>query len=202
MSSPTRLLIIGAGGHGRSVAESASLSGNFEIVGFADDHTDLTEQIMGKPVIGVVDPKLIDPSICDQVIIAIGSNSVREGLMVRFAELGFSFANVVHPQAFVSPTAKMGDGIAIMAGAIIGTEASLGRGAIINCGAVVDHHAQVKDYGHLGVAACMAGGATIGRGAWVQAGSAIGYGASVPDYAILKPNEGFLSSLVPVELSR
>ena len=74
-----------------------------------------------------------------------------------------------------------------MAGAIVGTEARLGSGVIVNCGAVVDHHAQVHDYGHLGVNACMAGGAVLGRSAWMQAGSALGYGVKVADGDVLQP---------------
>ena len=79
--------------------------------------------------------------------------------------------------------------VAVMAGAIVGTEALLGEGVIVNCGATVDHHCTVEDFGHLGVNACMAGGSTLGRGEWLQAGSALGYGVKVPPAAVLKPGE-------------
>ena len=68
----------------------------------------------------------------------------------------------------------------IMAGAIVGTEARLGLGSIVKCGAVVDHHATVEEFGHLGVNASMVGGTVLGRGAWMQAGAALGYGVKVP----------------------
>jgi UDP-3-O-[3-hydroxymyristoyl] glucosamine N-acyltransferase len=58
-------------------------------------------------------------------------------------------------------------GCAVMADAIIGTEARLGVGSIVNCGAVVDHHATVEDFAHLGVNASMAGGTVLGLGAWM-----------------------------------
>jgi len=74
-----------------------------------------------------------------------------------------------------------------MAGAIVGTEARLGCGVIVNCGAVVDHHAQVHDYGHLGVNACMAGVTVLGRGAWMQAGSALGHAVKVADGTVVPP---------------
>lgn len=76
-----------------------------------------------------------------------------------------------------------------MAGAIIGTEARLGIGSIVNCGAVVDHHATVEDFGHLGVNASMAGGTRLGRGAWMQAGSTLAYGAVVPSSITVGPGE-------------
>lgn len=72
-----------------------------------------------------------------------------------------------------------------MAGAVIGTEATLGDGVIVNSGAVVDHHCSVQDYAHLGTSACMAGGSVLGRSAWMQAGSALGYGVQVPAGTVL-----------------
>jgi len=87
----------------------------------------------------------------------------------------------------VSPHAKLAEGVVVMAGAIVDTEAVLGAGAIVNCGAVLDHHPQVYDFGHLGVNASMAGGSILGALAWMLAGSAIGYGVQLPTGAVLKP---------------
>ena len=71
----------------------------------------------------------------------------------------------------------------------MGTEARLGMGSIVNCGAVVDHHAIVEDFAHLGVKASMAGGTVLGRGAWMQARAALGYGVTVPAGVTLAPGE-------------
>jgi UDP-3-O-[3-hydroxymyristoyl] glucosamine N-acyltransferase len=122
-----------------------------------------------------------------QVIVAVGNNAVREKLTQRLVNAGFAIATVIHPRAFVSPSAMVGSGSAVMAGAIVGTQARLGLGSIVNCGAVVDHHARVEDFGHLGVNASMAGGTLLGRGAWMQAGAALGYGVEIPAGAILLP---------------
>lgn len=62
-------------------------------------------------------------------------------------------------------------------------------GSIVNCGAVVDHHAIVEDFAHLGVKASMAGGTVLGRGAWMQARAALGYGVTVPAGVTLAPGE-------------
>ena len=83
----------------------------------------------------------------------------------------------------------VGQGVAIMAGAIVGTEARLGVGSIVNCGAVVDHHATVEDFGHLGVNASMAGDTVLGRGAWMQVGAALGYGVKISSGVTLDPGE-------------
>lgn len=183
----TRLLIVGAGGHGRSVAEAAMLSGDYEVIGFADDAVADVKDIWGIPLIGGTDDLLAYRPLTDAVIVAIGNNGVRERLSQRLIQAGFELVSVIHPQAMVSGRALIGAGSAIMAGAIIGTEAQLGEGVIVNCGAVVDHHACVYDFGHLSVNACMAGGTVLGRGAWLQAGSSIGYGVQVSDGEVLAP---------------
>lgn len=183
----TRLLVVGAGGHGRSVAEAAALSGQFEVLGFLDDAAPAGERVLDSHVLGPVASMADHCSVADHAIVAIGNNAVREKLMQQLTEAGYAMTTVVHPRAFVSPTAVVGQGSAIMAGAIVGTEARLGLGSIVNCGAVVDHHVTVEDFGHLGVNASMAGGTVLGRGAWMQAGSALGYGVSVASGAVLLP---------------
>lgn len=185
----TRLLVVGAGGHGRSVAEAAKLSGQFEVVGFLDDAAPVGERVLGSHVLGTVASMTGHCSVIDQAVVAIGNNAIREKLMQQLTEAGYAMATVVHPCAFVSPSAVVGGGTAIMAGAIVGTEARVGVGSIVNCGAVVDHHARVEDFGHLGVNASMAGGTVLGRGAWMQVGAALGYGVKIPSAVTLEPGE-------------
>lgn len=187
--SKTRLLVVGAGGHGRSVAEAAELSGQFDVVGFLDDAAPVGERVHGRHVIGPLASMADHCRVVDQAIVAIGNNAVREMLIQRLTEAGFALATVVHPRAFVSPSAVVGQGVAIMAGAIVGTEARLGVGSIVNCGAVVDHHATVEDFGHLGVNASMAGDTVLGRGAWMQVGAALGYGVKISSGVTLDPGE-------------
>lgn len=185
----TRLLVVGAGGYGRSVAEAAELSGQFEVVGFLDDAISDGKSVLNVAVLGPMASMANHSVAADQVIVAIGNNVVREKLMQQLAATGFTLATVVHPRAIVSPSAVSSRGSAVMAGAIVGTEARLGMGSIVNCGAVVDHHAIVEDFGHLGVNASMAGGTALGRGAWMQAGAALGYGVTVPAGVTLAPGE-------------
>lgn len=184
-----RLLIVGAGGHGRSLAEAARMSGRFELAGFVDDGVAPPAQVMGLPVVGPSTALAHYRDLADLAIVAVGNNKARENLHALLRSAGFTLATVIHPGAMVSPSAVLGAGCAIMAGAIVGTEATLGEGAIVNCGAVADHHCRVEDFGHLGVNASMAGGSVLGRGAWMQAGSAMGYHASLPPGTVLGPGE-------------
>ncbi|WP_300557211.1 acetyltransferase [Limnohabitans sp. Rim8] len=185
----TRLLVVGAGGHGRSVAEAAELSGQFEVVGFLDDALPAGNSVLNVAVLGPMVSMGHHRAAADQTIVAIGNNAIREKLIQQLAATGFALATVVHPRAIVSSSAVLSEGSAVMAGAIVGTEARLGMGSIVNCGAVVDHHAIVEDFAHLGVNASMAGGTVLGRGAWMQAGAALGYGVTVPAGVTLAPGE-------------
>jgi sugar O-acyltransferase (sialic acid O-acetyltransferase NeuD family) len=184
-----KLLIIGAGGHGRSVAESVLLCGQFELAGFVDDNWQAFSDIWGYPLLGPIESLVSLHSLAGSAIVAIGNNALRRRLQEKLAGLGFELATVVHPKAIISPSVDIGVGSAVMAGAILGTKAQLGAGTIINCGAIVDHHCVVEDFGHLGVNACMAGGSVLGAAAWMQAGSAIGYGVVVPSAEVLVPGE-------------
>lgn len=161
------------------------------MVGFLYDSGPVGETVLDLPILGPVASMIQHwAGTADQVIVAIGSNSIREKLMMQLVALDFDLVTVVHPQAIVSPSAVLGAGSVVMAGAIVGTDARLGVGSIVNCGAVVDHHATVEDYGHLGVSASMAGGTALGRGAWMQAGSALGYGVNVTAGEVLLPGAG------------
>lgn len=184
-----RVIVIGAGGHGRSVAEAILLLGRDELVGFVDDGADANAKVWAYPILGTTDSLKGLRAFADAVVVAIGNNAIREKLHAGVRDAGFELLSVIHPTAFVSPTATLGAGCAVMAGAVVGTEARLGEGVIVNCGATVDHHCRVGAFGHLGVHACMAGGSALGRCAWMQAGSALGYGVKVESSVVLVPGE-------------
>lgn len=190
VSGKPRLLIVGAGGHGRSVAEAVLMADHFRLVGFADDGAFArAEAVWDLPVLGPATAFENYTGQATHAVVAIGNNALRQKLFAQLQAAGFALVSVIHPRAMVSPRAKLGAGVAVMAGAIVGTEAVLGEGAIVNCGAVVDHHAQVHAFGHLGVNACMAGGSVLGALAWMQAGSAIGYGVQLAAETVLNPGE-------------
>jgi sugar O-acyltransferase (sialic acid O-acetyltransferase NeuD family) len=183
-----RSIVIGAGGHGRAVAELLKQSEEYLVAGFVDDA--VGGNVWDWPVLGPTTASLDTyRAKAEGAIVAIGNNKRREELQSRFQKAGFRLITVVHPRAMVSPTARIGAGCALMAGAIVGTEAILEEGVILNSGAVVDHHCLVEAFGHLGTNAAMAGGSVLGRGAWMQAGASLGYGVCVAASEVLLPGE-------------
>ena len=173
MSAAPSVLIIGAGGFGRSVADAIMLGSRYTVAGFVDDRGPALGLVLGHAVLG----RLADlHSLRKQyalVLVAIGDNVRRREVCQLARASGFELATLVHPRAFVSTHASLGSGTMIMAGAVIGTEARIGQGVIVNAAAVVDHHAQVGDFAHLGVGACMGGAAVLGAGAWLAEGAVI-----------------------------
>lgn len=179
MSTKT-LLILGAGGHGKAVAEAALLSKDWDRVVFADDRWPALQQCFGCEVVSDVASISAIRSSVAGAIAAVGNNIRREMWCTMIEKADIPLVTVIHPKACVSGSATIGSGCAIMVGAIVGTDASLGRAAIVNAGAIVDHDAVLADFAHLGVGVKLAGGVTVGQRAWLQAGTSAGYGVSVP----------------------
>lgn len=159
-----KLVIIGASGHGKVIADIAVKNGYEEIV-FLDDNESLTE-CAGFPVVG----KTRDASeLYGDKIVAIGNAKIRE----RIQENLENIVTLIHPNAVVSRRVIIGKGTVIMAGAVINSDAVIGAGCIINTGSSVDHDCRIDDYTHVSVGAHIAGTVEIGRRTWVGAGAII-----------------------------
>lgn len=168
-----RFLVIGAGGFGRAVAEGLADLPGFETLAFVDDRFVPGLQVDGWPVLGTVAdlPRLRGAG--ETAIVAIGNNGVRADTLRRAQASGFGLPPVVHPRAWVSPSATLGAGTIVMPGAIVSAHARLGDGVIVNAGAVVDHDAVLDDFAHLGVGACVEGGARLAALSTAGAGTVV-----------------------------
>ena len=164
------------------------LSGHGSTVAFLDDRYPALTTVDGWPVLGKVNALgALDRTAVAGAIVAIGNNATREALCKRVVGCGIPLLTVIHPRAWVSSTAELGAGCAVMAGAVVGAHAVLGTGCIVNVLAAVDHDGVLGDYAHLGVGVSLAGGVKIGRSAWLQAGCSAGYGVQVPEGAVVAP---------------
>ena len=181
------LLILGAGGHGKAVAEAALLSGKWQRVCFADDRWPELQETFGCPVVASSSTLADVVGTVDAAIAAVGNNALREQWLARLQECGLPLATVVHPAASVSSSAKLGVGSAVMALAMVGVDVRIGEGAIVNAHATVDHDAQLGDFAHLGVGVHLAGGVQVGARAWLQAGCCAGYRVVVAEGEVLAP---------------
>jgi sugar O-acyltransferase (sialic acid O-acetyltransferase NeuD family) len=172
------LLLLGAGGHARVVAETALSNGRFSRIAFLDDRCTLPAQLseqLGWPVIGPFSAAL-DPQISQQfpvALVAIGNAAVRLQWLTRLAAAGYELPVVIHPTAWVSPSAELGAGSVVFAQAAIQAQAVIGIGAILNTGCSVDHDAQLGDGVHICPGARLAGEVQMGDRSWIGIGASV-----------------------------
>lgn len=176
MEENKRLLIIGAGGHGRVVADVAEVSGEYSEIAFADD----SEPIIAPrfPIYG--DCNWAYEHIGEYVfIVAIGNGSVRQRIVQRFKRAGAQFATLVHPSAVISPSAAIGEGSVIMPGVIVNADTRIGNHVILNTSCSVDHDCDIDDYVHISVGARLCGSVCVGESTWIGAGATVVNNVSV-----------------------
>ena len=162
-SEKNRLIIIGASGHGKVVADIALLNGYKDIV-FLDDDESIKE-CAGFSVIGKTAEAV---NMSGDKIVANGDAKIRE----RMQQL-IQTVTLIHPNAIISRRVEIGEGTVIMAGAIVNSDARIGKGCIINTDTSIDHDCIVEDYVHVAVGAHLCGAVKIGHGTWVGAGSTV-----------------------------
>ena len=160
------IVIVGAGGHGRVVADTAVLLGYTEIL-FLDDADDCCVEIAGKTNDYV---KYIDK--CD-FFVAIGNPYIREKIIGDLEAGGANIVSLIHPSAVIGSKVVVGNGSFIAPGAIVNTGVVIGRGVIINTASSVDHDCRIDDFCHISVGSHLAGTVMVGKRTFVGAGSTI-----------------------------
>jgi len=174
-----RLLIVGAGGQGASVADCALQSGAFSAAAFLDDQHVPGSIVMGLPVLGPVRMLLKLRRQFDCIHIALGENALRLALLETACELDYDAPPLVHPSALVSPRARLEPGCAVLAGAVVGPMACVGPGSIVNTRAVVEHHCLLYGGVHVSPMACLLGRVTVERCGWICARAVVLPGVTV-----------------------
>lgn len=176
------LLVLGAGGHGRVVADAARAAG-FTAVAFLDDQAPATTGRV--PILGPI--SLIE-SLKEEwpsAIVGIGDNQKRLDIVRRLLEMGFETPSVFHPSAVISPETRIGKGVFVAAGAVINIGATLGDAVIVNTGATIDHDCIIEAGAHVSPGANLAGDVLVGRCAWVGIGAAVRNGVRIGSNAIV-----------------
>lgn len=151
-----RLIIIGAGGHGKVIADNAIKNGYTDIC-FVDDHA--TGSCMGFPIIGTgADVSSLDDGKTD-FIIGVGSNVIRKQIAQAH---GVNWVTLIHPSAQIGACVSIGKGTVVMAGAVINACAVVGEHCIINTGAIVEHDNVIGDYAHISPNVALGGTVRVG----------------------------------------
>lgn len=178
------VVMVGAGGHAKVCIELLQAMG--ETVAYCIAGDDAPAACLGVPVLAGDDQLArLRAEGYDRVFIAIGANRIRARLGAAATELGYALVNAISPRATVSPSARLGRGVAVMAGAVINADAVIGDLAIINTGATVDHDSIIGASAHIAPQSALAGNVSVGDGSFLGVGSkvipgmTIGAGATV-----------------------
>ena len=180
------VIVFGAGGHGKVVADVLAAAG-LEVLGFVDDdEARQGRRVLGKPVLGD-SVWLREHAARAPVAIAlgIGSNHARALIAGRARAWGATLVTAIHPAATVSPSARIGAGTVIMAGACVNPDAAIGEGVIVNTGAIVEHDCILGDWSHLSPRVALGGAARVGAGAHLGLGAIVLPGVCVGDRSIV-----------------
>lgn len=173
------VVIIGAGGHGKVIADIVLQSGD-RVLGFLDDNAGHLASVAGIPILG---------RICDyskykdaQFVIAIGNSAVRQSIANELRDVCWYTA--IHPAAVISPLAvNIGEGSVVMANAVVNPGTTIGRHCIINTAAVVEHDNGIGDFCHISVGAKLAGTVMVGEHSWIGIGAVVSNNCSICDHS-------------------
>ena len=175
-----KVVIIGAGGHAKVIADIVRASGDV-VVGFLDDSYTEPKEFYRSRVIGKTSD--YKEYVCGcSFVIAIGNGGVRKRIS---SELECEWYTAIHPSAVVSDSAKIGCGTVVMANAVINADAQIGEHVIINTGAIVEHDCQIGSYSHLSPRCAVCGVTKVGNSVWLGAGSTVMHVLSICDDVIL-----------------
>jgi sugar O-acyltransferase (sialic acid O-acetyltransferase NeuD family) len=182
--SKNGLLLLGAGGHGRVVADIADANGWVGIA-FLDDRWPALSQNLAWPVLGAFGNLAARAIERRAILVTIGGNRSRLQTHRDLRERAYFVPTLIHPSAVVSPHATIGAGCVVMANAVINAGARIGDAVIVNTSATIDHDCRLADGVHVSPGAHLAGGVDIGEASWVGIGSAIREGIVIGSDVII-----------------
>lgn len=166
---PKNVVIIGAGGHAKVIADIITKS-NDNVIGFLDDNLDIQNKTiyLNKTVLGTT--KDIDKYKEYYFIIGIGNNNIRENIANSY---DLKWYTAIHPNAIIANEVSIEEGSVVMAGSIINTGTKIGKHCIINTKSSLDHDNIIENYVHISPGATLAGTVHIKEKTWICAGATI-----------------------------
>lgn len=172
-----KLLLVGGGGHCRSVLDSLSEMGRYAEIGIVDKAENAGKHVLGIAVIGCDDDlsDLYEKGFTHAFVTlgSTGNVETRVRIFKILENIGFEIPNIVDSTAIVSKHAKLASGIFIGKNAVVNAGASIGKGAIINTSVTVDHDCGIGEFAHIATGAVLCGRVQVGKHTHIGAGSVI-----------------------------
>lgn len=183
------LIILGAGGHGKVVGETALISRSFKNISFLDDKFNKNNSLnfQGIPLIEKLN--YIETISCKNsfecAIVAFGDSSLRINWINKLKSYGYEIPSIIHPSAVISPSCLIKEGTVVFAQAAIQSDVIINRGNIINTSSSVDHDSFLDEGVHICPGARIAGNVQIGAKTTIGIGSSINKGIKIGSNVIV-----------------
>jgi UDP-perosamine 4-acetyltransferase len=179
------IIILGGGGHAKVLAYTLQLRG-LQLLGYTDPLG--PGQLLGLPHLG--DDESIYAYSPDEILLvnglgSIGAGDARKRLFTSFKQKAYFFSSVTHSSAVVAPDVRLGEGVQILAGAVINPGSVISDNTIVNTRACIDHDCVVGRHTHVAPGAVLSGGVYIGDGVHIGAGATIIQGITVGEGAVV-----------------
>ncbi len=167
-----KIVIIGAGGHGKVVADIVQCEKKHQLLGFIDEDEKIEGKIIGGiKVLGNLNSlEKIKPNAA---VVAIGENAAREKIYDKLKSKNISLVTVIHPNTTIAKDTKIGSGVMVAAGAIIGPGTTIGNNVIINHSATIDHDNIIEDHVAISPGCHTSGNVTIKKCAFLGTGAIV-----------------------------
>lgn len=198
-TNDNRVIFVGAGGMVETAIQAAKLEGKYQVVGILDSSYKKTQHVMGVPIIGKQDDayKIFEQGVKKAIVTFASANNrtKRQDEYDRLVSIGFEMVNIIHPEAFIDPSAHIGSGNLVLEGARIGTQCEVGNNNYINVNSVLCHHSKLDGNIHLAPSSVVAGNVRIGKHCLIGMSSTIVSGAKIGENVVINNGVNIINDL-------
>lgn len=188
-----KLIIIGAGGHGKVVLDAALKMKQWEVIHFLDD--DINKQILKFDIIGKVEDAFKYKEEYD-FFVAIGDNKKRKLVLENLMSMKSSIVTIIHPNTSLGMNVLIGDGCFVASGVVINPFTNIGEGCILNTSCSIDHDNSIGKYAHIAPGVRLAGFVNIGENCFLGIGSVVINNIEICDDCIIGANSLVIKSII------
>jgi sugar O-acyltransferase (sialic acid O-acetyltransferase NeuD family) len=193
------VIILGAGGHAKVVAEAIRLSGR-EIIGFVTPDIEATTIFFGSKILG--DDSAVLSYSPDEIELTNGVGALpkqylRWKLSSTMRKKGYHFATIIHPDAIIASGVVLAEGVQIMAGVVVQPGSIVGKDTIINTGVIIDHDCTIADNCHLSPGVICSGGVSVGANVHIGTGAKVIQGINIGEGSVIAAGSTVYKDIPP-----
>lgn len=196
-----KIILIGCGGHAKSIVDCIETKNNYKIAGFVDKGLSKGETFLSYPVLGN-DEALFDAYELgfDKAFVSVGflgNSNIRNNIYEKLKSIGYTLPNIADKSSVIAKRAELSEGIFIGKKAVVNSFAVIGKMAIINTGAIIEHDCVVGDFSHISVNSVLCGNVSVGENCFIGAGSTIIQGVNICGNTIIGAGSVILKDVPP-----